>query len=669
MRLAISTLLIASVCAPALAQQQSGAISYDAQFFAPFQPRTARDMVERVPGFSIDAGEERRGFAGAQSNVLIDGQPPTSKAQEIEDVLARIPAQDVIRIELIRGAGSSAGSSQSVRVNIVRRPSSGDGVWELGFAAARDGFIAPSGEAAWTGRRGNLEYGVSAAYDAEHLPVEGERTDFDASGAVTERRRERVPSDEREARLSAEASFPLAGGALALNGQLSSLEFEEAELGERFGASGVGVGSIDASLIERESAGEIGLSYRRDFGGWQGEFAAVLIRRRSEADETNVERDALGAFEESAEQGQRLESGETILRAQAERELGDNWSVTIAVEAALNTLEQRLALIEDDGAGPEPIVLPSANVRVEEERSEASFMLSGRPRSDWTLEAGAAVETSELGQSGDANRNTQLTYWKPSVQLARALGDRNQWRLRFYRDVGQLDFEDFVSAADITSSIVDGGNPDLRPETSWRIEATGDWRFGEEGAFSVTLYRWWVEDTLDIIPVGAPGDEFDAPGNIGDADVAGLRASLSLPLPFGVDLRLEGFTQQSEATDPLTGEQRSISVLDESSLSVKLRQDLQHFAWGVDFEQEREAPEWRLDRIEREEDAEDLTLWLETTAFADVKLRAWASNLTDSAETRRRRIFGATRLGALDRSDARARREGLSFGVSAGGAF
>jgi hypothetical protein len=668
MRLFIPTLIVATgACQVAFAQSER--ITYDAAFFAQFSPRTALDMVERVPGFAVEEGEERRGFAGAQSNVLIDGEPPVSKAQEIEDMLGRIPAGDVVRIELIRGAGSNAGSAQTMRVNVVRRPSSGEGVWEIELAHARDGRVTPSGEAAWSGRRGDFEYGLSAALDLEHLPIRGARTDFEAIGDIDQRRAEHTPTDESEGRIAAEATFPLGGGTFAVNGQVSHVELDETELAALFSPAGAVVGSIDTRLFEREDTGEIGLSYRRDFGRWHGELAAVATRRRFEGDEISIERDPVGAFEEGAQQTQEIESGEAILRAQARRDLSAGWRVEFGVEAALNTLEQRLALTEDDGGGPVPVVLPSANVRVEEERAEASFMLAGLPLTHWTLEAGVAVETSLLTQSGDASRDTELTYWKPSVQLARALGERNQVRVRLYRDVGQLDFEDFVSAADINSSIVDAGNPDLRPETSWRFEATGDWRFGDDGAFSLTLYRWWVEDALDIIPVGPPGDQLDAPGNIGDADVTGLRASLSLPLPLDTELRLEGFTQTSEATDPLTGERRSISAFDESLVIIKFRQDLEAFAWGVDFEREREAPAWRLDRIEHEQEADELTLWAETTAFADVKLRAWASNLTDSEEARARRIFDPTRLGVLDRFDQRARREGLTVGVSASGGF
>jgi len=657
--------------ASAQTEVQSETISYDAGYFAQFAPRTALDMVERVPGFVIDEGEERRGLAGAQGNVLIDGEPPTAKAQEIDDILAAIPASDIERIELIRGARSSAGSAQTMRVNVVRRAGAGAGVWNIELAHTRDGRVSPSVSAAWSGRRGAMSYGVSAALDTEHAPFRGVRADFDSFGALEERRIERVPTDEREGRLAAEMTLPWLGGALALNGQLSRNDVEEDERVVLYDASSAQDGSVGTELREREDVGELGVSYQRDLGIWDTELAALVTRRRFTGDETTRELDAAGALDEAAEQAQRVTSGETILRATGQRALHDAWRVEIGVEAALNTLEQRLRLIEDDGGGPVPVVLPSANVRVEEERGEAFFMFSGPLAPHWALEAGAVVEASRLTQSGDTESETALTYWKPSVQLTRSIGVRNQLRFRFYRDVGQLDFEDFVSAADITSSIIDGGNPDLRPETSWRLEAAGDWRFAEDGAFALTLYRWWVEDALDIVPVGMPGDLIDAPGNIGDADVFGARASLTWPLPFHAQLRVEAMAQDSEASDPLTGETRSLSGFEEGTLSIALRQDIERFraAWGVEFESEREAPSYRLDRVEDDQDADELTLWVETTAFGGLKLRAWATNLSGSDEVRRRRLFDPDRLGSFDGSDWRARHEGVTLGVSASGNF
>jgi hypothetical protein len=644
-------------------------VVYAPSYFSAYSPRTALDMVERVPGFVLDAGEERRGLAGARSNVLIDGASPTSKAQEIEDILARIPARDVERIELIRGVGSSAGSAQAVHVNVVRRGGVGEGVWQLSGAHAQDGRISPGAEAAWTGRRGGLEYSLSLAFNNEHAPVRGERVDLRSTGEVDAVRMEHIPFTERESALAFELSSRLSGWDVAFTGQYSREDYEEAEATRIFSGQGAFDGTVEGGLSEVEDIGEAGLVLRRQIGDWRAELSGVATRRWFDGREMTIDRDDNSDLEEAAWQSQDLESGETIIRAGVRRNLPGDWSVELSAENALNTLEQRLALVEDEGAGPIPIVLPSANVRVEEQRAELGAMFAGPLSPRWSLETGASVEFSALTQSGDSERETLLEYWKPSLQLTRSLGERDQLRFRIYRDVGQLDFEDFVSAADITSSVVIAGNPGLRPETSWRSEVAGDWRFGEDGALSVTLYHWAIEDALDVVPVGAPGDQLDAPGNVGDAEMNGLRVSAAIPLAWGASLQLDFMEQRSQVTDPLTGATRELSEIDESGLTIGLRQDFSLFAWGLDYERETETPSYQLDQIELERDAEDLTLWIETTAFAGLKLRAWSSNLTDDAQTRVRRHFDVDRSGVFGGLDYRARGEGLMFGLSASGQF
>src|SRR5437763_1821230 len=90
--------------APSPAEASAGVISYPAAFFAPMAPNTAYDMVQRIPGFSFDDGSSVRGFAGAAGNVLIDGQRPASKTDDLVSVLTRLPFAQVERIDLIRGA-------------------------------------------------------------------------------------------------------------------------------------------------------------------------------------------------------------------------------------------------------------------------------------------------------------------------------------------------------------------------------------------------------------------------------------------------------------------------------------------------------------------------------------------------------------------------------------
>ena len=61
--------------------------------FARFAPRNALDMLNNVPGFSIDGGDtERRGLGQATGNVLINGQRYSGKSTNVLTELQRISA-------------------------------------------------------------------------------------------------------------------------------------------------------------------------------------------------------------------------------------------------------------------------------------------------------------------------------------------------------------------------------------------------------------------------------------------------------------------------------------------------------------------------------------------------------------------------------------------------
>src|SRR5215469_11459375 len=67
----------------------SNVINYPASYFADARPNTAFDMISRLPGFAFDDGNTLRGFAGTAGNVLIDGQRPTSKTDDLQAILQR----------------------------------------------------------------------------------------------------------------------------------------------------------------------------------------------------------------------------------------------------------------------------------------------------------------------------------------------------------------------------------------------------------------------------------------------------------------------------------------------------------------------------------------------------------------------------------------------------
>lgn len=106
--------------APLADASQRGVLVFTPDFFAAQRPNTALDMVNRVPGFSIDNGSGARGFEGAVGNVLINNNRPASKNDSGSNVLGRTLANQVERIELIRGGAPGIDmQGYSVVVNVI----------------------------------------------------------------------------------------------------------------------------------------------------------------------------------------------------------------------------------------------------------------------------------------------------------------------------------------------------------------------------------------------------------------------------------------------------------------------------------------------------------------------------------------------------------------------
>ena len=80
------------------------------------------DMINRLPGFEFNDGTSARGFAGTAGNVLIDGQRPTSKTDDVQSILTRLPASDVDQIDIIRGGAPGIDmQGQTVIANVIRK--------------------------------------------------------------------------------------------------------------------------------------------------------------------------------------------------------------------------------------------------------------------------------------------------------------------------------------------------------------------------------------------------------------------------------------------------------------------------------------------------------------------------------------------------------------------
>src|SRR5687768_15164776 len=610
----------------------SDRVVYDAAFFAAFSPRTALDMIGQTPGFALNAPEEdeRRGFAGAVGNVLIDGERLSAKSQSLKDVLERVPASDVVRIEILRGAEVAGDASNAtVLANVVRTRASGSGSWEAGAEVTNEEKPAPYGRFAWSGRNESVDYSLGANmyhHDHDNSAVRALR---DGEGNLVANRRGNNPHKEATFALNGQTSIPAGDGKLVLTGQAQSTRFEERFSQRATAPDDTQLENEVAPYEETTRTGELGATWQRPMGDWNMELVGLATRKKHASDSLYHHFDASDVQDFSLDQRLKRDSGETIARGTFTLPLSRG-QFEWGAEVAFNTLDGELSLTEDDGSGPVDVPVPNANLSVEENRAEAFASHAWRLDERWSLDSRLAVETSRLEFTGDTEQSVSLTYLKPRVQLTRKLG-RHQVQARVFRDVGQLDFNDFVSSAQLVDDFIQGGNPDLRPQTNWATELETDLRFAGDAALRVRLFKHFLDDVEDLVPVGPPGNEFDAPGNIGEGHIVGAEVALRVPLKpvlAGGTLGVNGTWSDSSVRDPLTDRDREIGDSVARSVEVELRQDLNaaKVAWGLTYVASDPESDYRIDEIDSVQELQRVDAFVETTAIEGFKLKLIAYN-------------------------------------------
>ncbi|MBU6372686.1 MAG: hypothetical protein KJS97_08155 [Alphaproteobacteria bacterium] len=652
----------AAAAAPtdAAAVSTTDKVVYDNAFFARFSPQTASDMIERLPGFTLNEGDQRRGFAGTAGNVLIDGVRPSAKSQSLDDLLAQIPARRVARIEVLRNAGGDA-QGQALVANVVRTQDGGSGVWKVRGTHTADGRIAPFGEGSYSDTVGGVDYKIGASRYFEQAPAALWRTLTNADGVVTGRRSDETPRTFREARANGEVKMKALGGTLRLNASGGRWNFRTELTSQGYTPDGARTDLFSLKINERKRSRELGGDWTRTFGATTLKLVGLDTREWYANDEATR---TTGPGVPTAQKRRNL-SSETIARATLSRTIGAH-ALEAGAETALNRLDADLDLAIDGV----PVALAAGDVIVEEERMEAFLADVWTLSPKWTLEARLAAEASTLTQSGDTRAKAEFSFVKPSVQIARKFGARNQARVRLYRDVGQLDFGDFASSAALADDRVAAGNPGLRPDSRWRLEAAVDQRFGAKGALSVTVIHDWISDVQDVAPI----DGFDAPGNIGSGELSAIAVKATAPMDRwlkGLTATLDGEWRTGEVTDPTTGRAREPTTLPPYTYTVELRRDdaARKLAYGVRYRKQAEFQFYRTAEIETFEEGANLTAYLDSTRIKGAKVSLIADNLLNRSFHRERRFFTPDRRGAPAFAEVRDRQQGRVYAIEVSGTF
>jgi outer membrane receptor protein involved in Fe transport len=346
---------------------------------------------------------------------------------------------------------------------------------------------------------------------------------------------------------------------------------------------------------------------------------------------------------------------ESILRGAATFQASDTLKLEFGAEGAFNSLDVE----SSRSSGGVPVILPVANVLIEEGRADGFVAASWSPMDGIDLELSGRYERSTISLSGDARQEKTLAYFKPRFLAGWAVRPGTQLRLRLEREVGQLDFEDFAASTDFGEGVVSAGNPDLEPEVTDVFELTAEQRFWGRGAVLLSYRHDRVQQVVDLIPVAG---RFDAPGNIGDGTRDEVRLSLTLPLDrLGVSggiVRFNGTSRWSSVTDPVTGQDRRISGERPFEGDFQFSRDLPSLRSTLVLEGDLaySSRSYRLRQVQTTEQGGWWKLFWEYSPRTDLAFRFQVENFSSRERTRIRELYSGPRdvagINAIERRSA-----------------
>ena len=634
--------LLLSYAALAQAETATGIQTFNADYFEFAHPTDAYDMIRKLPGFElIDVDDEVRGFSGSRGNVLFDGRAPSGKQESLEQMLKRIPASSVVRIELIRGGsnGTATGNYELI-ANVVRAEAASRTYSVQGaLSAAKEIGVKPDFrlELSNQSARTRLEGALALETDIDDDSGSGSIVETSVDGTIG-----REDRDEREYQriLSADGEYkvPLATGDLVANFS------GKREITRETVSSIEGSDESVEKEYERLWSGELGGQYNVTLR--TGELEGLVVQRLGKLRHDAEEDDE--SFEE------RTRTSETIARAEYRRGI-DALRYFASLEGALNSLDSTATLAIDG----EPIPISGSDAKVSERRMEGAFGGTWKAAPNLLIEPSMRAEFSNIRSSGDNQNDDSFFFLKPRL---RATWDNGGTRLQatVEREVAQLDFEDFVASAELDRDDVLAGAVSLKPPATWSVGLTVEQRFWEDGSLSLSYRREWIDDVIDRVVIVQDDELLDAVGNIGAGKRRIIKADLTAPFDrlgiAGMQFRASFTFLKSRVTDPVTGDKRIISEDRPFEGDLSLTHDIPggRWSWGAEASLSHHEREYRFDEVREERKDTSFGLFVEFRPARDWRLRTEAENLSSRSLVEERDKFDGLRsVDVLDSIETR----------------
>jgi outer membrane receptor protein involved in Fe transport len=663
--------------------QAAPVLNYDLDYFQRFEPLTAGDALKRVPSVAFlsdvleSDGVRLRGLDPAYTQILINGEKVPGAGSgsgafgsgaDSAFFVDRIPAELIERIEIVRSASANrSGDAVAGAINIVLRDAYAldGGFVRAGALMFDDKRIRETVGGVWGGQVGPGRLLVGTNLQGRRNPKNKLSLRYGEPGAPIDN--SELQTDVRNGTdYSFNASYqtPLAGGDLDLSGfyvhtdryqNEDSIEYNK-DIRDNANLSTLNDNDVD---IEQDSWSVNG-KYSHDMFGGQTSvklgYASFKDKEAEFEDETEYLRDATpypdGDRITRDKSRTDLEDTEFSAKLEHKRDLTGDVQLQFGLQYEK---KQRDLLVTE--VPRNRYTLPSANppafkpyaaidggdVAFEQTRLDPYVMLDGKSGAlKW--EAGLRYETTDVKlQDRTVPSTTDVDYkiLLPSASLRYSLTAEDQVYVSGARTIRRPSF-DYLSPALLTAELGDNdfiGNPRLKPETAWGLDAGYERRMGKQGVAGVNVFYRKVKDLIELTNTGEEGDE--GPGtfvysarNTGDGKVWGIEFDLSTPLTV-IGLENTGvFLNYSWLDSDVNDEfgSRKFNSQSDYVLNVGFIQDLP--TWGASFGATYRKQGEAYSRVVGEEVTTtyggDLEIFLEKRIGKDLTIRLTGSNLLDA---------------------------------------
>ena len=442
---------------------------------------SADRLLEELPGVQVTGNAPTgsslliRGIGGARVLVLLDGQPVTGTLIENRD-LSRMSLAGSDRVEIVKGPLSSLYGSDALGgvVNVITRlPTAG---FRLDARALSGGAGRQEAEATASGG-GRLRYSVTGGWRQENqVPglVSGGQDAF-----------ARVWDGRSRARFALTEDWELRAGFTILRER------------QRWPVGG----------------GFSGFNDNRGVSGWletqrragPGEWSATVFAQDYEHLYRSARGDAPIAGDRSNAQWERLAKA----TAGYSGTLGDH-DFDVGIEGAARSIQSPDKLVEERASD-----------------DQLAFFVQDAWRMGATVVSGGA-------------RLTRNSRWgsnmAPSLGLTRAFGESLRLRTAVAQGFRAPSFKELGwRYVNLAAGVTVQGHPELRPERSWSVSASAEWRPAERLLVDAEIYSNRIRNLIELGFIGnAPsGLLVYSPRNLADAVTQGFELTLHALLGDG----------------------------------------------------------------------------------------------------------------------------------------